>query len=194
MSTEKTYKVNKIFYSIQGEGARVGTPQVFVRFSGCNLHCSFCDTDHASSYKEMTAHEIVQECKRIGNKCASVSLCGGEPTLQLDSWLIAEFKRYGWFISIETNGLLPVPDGVDYVVCSPKTAKIAPEHIDELRYVVKAGDPMPVPHKFARHYFLSPCFDGERPNKDNIAHCLSLVSQHPSWRLGMQWHKFIGIE
>ncbi|MCM1221281.1 MAG: 7-carboxy-7-deazaguanine synthase QueE, partial [Lachnospiraceae bacterium] len=43
MNTEKRYKVNKIFYSIQGEGARVGTPQVFVRFSGCNLHCSFCD-------------------------------------------------------------------------------------------------------------------------------------------------------
>lgn len=193
MNTEKTYKINRIFYSIQGEGARVGTPQVFVRFSGCNLHCGFCDTDH-SSYTEMTAKEIILECRRVGNRCASVSLCGGEPTLQLDAFLIAEFKRYGFFISIETNGLLPVPDGVDYVVCSPKTAKIAPDKIDELRYVVKAGDPMPVPHVFARHYFLSPCFDGEQPNKENIAHCIALVQEHPSFRLGMQWHKFIGIE
>lgn len=193
MNTKKLYKINKIFYSIQGEGARVGTPQVFVRFSGCNLHCSFCDTDH-SSYRKMTAQDIVDECRRIGRHCASVSLCGGEPTLQLDALLVATFKRYGFFISIETNGLLPVPAGVDYVVCSPKTAKILPDNIDELRYVVKAGDPMPVPHKHARHYFLSPCFDGEQPNIDNIAHCIALVQQHPEWRLGMQWHKFIGIE
>jgi organic radical activating enzyme len=190
---EKKYRVNKIFYSIQGEGARVGTPQVFVRFSGCNLHCSFCDTDH-SSYREMTASEIVAECRRLGNGCASVSMCGGEPTLQLDAYLIAEFKRYGWFISIETNGLLPVPAGVDYVVCSPKTPKIAPDSINELRYVVKAGDKLPVPHKHADHYFLSPCFDGEQANAANIAHCIKLVQDNPEWRLGMQWHKFVGIE
>lgn len=194
MNTQKLYKVNKIFYSIQGEGARVGTPQVFVRFSGCNLHCSFCDTDHASSYKEMTAAEIVAECRAIGNHCASVSLCGGEPTLQADAYLIAEFKRYGFFISIETNGLLPVPAGVDYIVCSPKTPKIAPDNIAELRYVVRAGDKIPVPHKHAKHLFLSPCFDGEQPNIDNIKHCIQLVQQYPEWRLGMQWHKFIGIE
>lgn len=190
---EKKYRVNKIFYSIQGEGARVGTPQVFVRFSGCNLHCSFCDTDH-SSYREMTASEIVAECRRLGNGCASVSMCGGEPTLQLDAYLIAEFKRYGWFISIETNGLLHVPAGVDYVVCSPKTPKIAPDSINELRYVVKAGDKLPVPHKHADHYFLSPCFDGEQANAANIAHCIKLVQDNPEWRLGMQWHKFVGIE
>lgn len=190
---EKKYRVNKIFYSIQGEGARVGTPQVFVRFSGCNLHCSFCDTDH-SSYREMTASEIVAECRRLGNGCASVSMCGGEPTLQLDAYLIAEFKRYGWFISIETNGLLPVPAGVDYVVCSPKTPKIAPDSINELRYVVKAGDPLPTPNKVAHHYFLSPCFDGEQANKANIAHCIKLVQENPEWRLGLQWHKFVGIE
>ena len=190
---EKKYRVNKIFYSIQGEGARVGTPQVFVRFSGCNLHCSFCDTDH-SSYREMTASKIVAECRRMGNGCASVSMCGGEPTLQLDAYLIAEFKRYGWFISIETNGLLPVPAGVDYEVCSPKTPKIAPDSINELRYVVKAGDKLPVPHKHADHYFLSPCFDGEQANAANIAHCIKLVQDNPEWRLGMQWHKFVGIE
>ena len=142
----------------------------------------------------MTASEIVAECRRLGNGCASVSMCGGEPTLQLDAYLIAEFKRYGWFISIETNGLLPVPAGVDYVVCSPKTPKIAPDSINELRYVVKAGDPMPTPNKVAQHYFLSPCFDGEQANKANIAHCIKMVQENPEWRLGMQWHKFVGIE
>lgn len=194
MNTIQKYKINKIFYSIQGEGARVGKPMVFVRFSGCNLRCSFCDTQH-ESHTLMSAQQIVQECRRVGGgDCYSVSLCGGEPTLQLDSYLIAEFKRYGFNIGIETNGLLPVPAGVDYVVCSPKTPKIAPDSIDELRYVVKAGDPLPVPHKHARHLYLSPCFDGEQPNIDNIHHCIKLVKEHPEWRLGMQWHKFIGIE
>lgn len=193
MNREKKYLINNIFYSIQGEGARVGTPQVFVRFSGCNLKCSFCDTDH-SDFVLMSAKEIVAECERVGGGCTSVSLCGGEPTLQLDSVLVAEFKRHGWFISIETNGLLPVQAGVDYIVCSPKTAKITPDHINELRYVIKAGDPIPVPHKHAEHLFLSPCFDGEEKNMDNIAYCIALVRQYPEWRLGMQWHKFIGVE
>jgi organic radical activating enzyme len=121
-------------------------------------------------------------------------MCGGEPTLQLDSELIAEFKRNGWYISIETNGLRKVPDGIDYIVCSPKTSTIAPDNIDELRYVTKVGDAIPTPCKKAKHYFLSPCFDGEKVVPENVQYCLKLVAENPKWRFGAQWHKFIGVE
>ena len=60
-------RVNEIFYSLQGEGHFAGTPAVFIRFSGCNLRCSFCDTDH-SSFSEMTEEEIVAEAKRFPAK------------------------------------------------------------------------------------------------------------------------------
>ena len=53
-------KINEIFYSIQGEGYRTGTPAVFVRFSGCNLKCPFCDTQHSSG-REMSDEEIIKE-------------------------------------------------------------------------------------------------------------------------------------
>ena len=187
----KKYKINLIFYSIQGEGMRVGSPQVFVRFSGCNLKCWFCDTRHEEGVL-MTAEEIVKKCEQVGGNCRNVSFCGGEPTLQLDEELIKAFD--GWYKSIETNGLKPVPAGVDYIVCSPKTKIIAPDNIDELRYVIKAGDKIPQPCKTAKRYYLSPCFDEDNPVRENITHCIELVREHPQWNLGMQWHKFIGVE
>ena len=58
-------KVNKIFYSIQGEGARVGIPMIFIRLSGCNLKCSFCDTDH-KIYKMMSISEIKKKIHWMG--------------------------------------------------------------------------------------------------------------------------------
>lgn len=188
---QKIYRINKIFFSIQGEGKRVGTPQVFVRFSGCNMKCPFCDTDH-EPFDEMTAEQIVQTCLSIAGNCRSVSFCGGEPTLQLDEELIKAFD--GWYKSIETNGTHKVPQGIDYIVCSPKTSRIEPDNIDELRFVIKAGDPLPTPCKTAKRMCLSPCFDGDRLVKENLYHCIRLVQENPSWLLSLQWHKFIGIE
>ncbi len=61
MSATKTYRINEIFYSLQGEGYYTGTPAVFLRFSGCNRKCSFCDTDHSGG-SSMTADEIAEAC------------------------------------------------------------------------------------------------------------------------------------
>lgn len=60
----KTYKINEIFYTLQGEGFYTGTPSLFIRFSGCNLQCPFCDTSH-QSFHETTLDEIISRQKRI---------------------------------------------------------------------------------------------------------------------------------
>ena len=66
------YRINEIFYSLQGEGYHTGTPAVFVRFSGCNLRCPFCDTDFAD-YKEMSAEEIVAAVKELNPKLSTLN-------------------------------------------------------------------------------------------------------------------------
>ena len=131
-----SYRVNEIFYSIQGEGAFAGTPAVFVRFSGCNLACPWCDTDH-SHFAEMTRDELENAVRALltGRDGAIIVLTGGEPALQLhdDEPLFREFKNR---VCIETNGTLPVPDWVDWVTVSPKNelSAIVPL-FDELKFV-----------------------------------------------------------
>ena len=78
-------KVNEIFYSLQGEGYHAGTAAVFVRLSGCNLHCPFCDTQHESG-TEMTDEEIVEAVKPYPARL--VVITGGEPSLQLTKSLV----------------------------------------------------------------------------------------------------------
>ena len=79
------YRVNEIFYSLQGEGGNTGTPAVFVRFSGCNLSCYFCDTDF-SSYTQMSVEDIVSAVSAYPARL--VVLTGGEPALQVDKQLV----------------------------------------------------------------------------------------------------------
>ena len=74
-------KINEIFYSLQGEGFHTGTPAVFVRFSGCNLRCSFCDTRHEEGVM-MTDEEIVEKVSSFPARM--VILTGGEPSLWID--------------------------------------------------------------------------------------------------------------
>ena len=85
------YRVNEIFYTLQGEGCHSGIPAVFVRFSGCNLRCPWCDTEF-SDYTEMTAEEIVAEALSLydipNERRRMVVLTGGEPSLQVDDALV----------------------------------------------------------------------------------------------------------
>lgn len=85
------YRINEIFYSLQGEGRNTGRATVFVRFSGCNLRCPFCDTDF-KEYTEMTADEIL-ETIRPWKRCGFVVLTGGEPSLQTDDDLVEALHR-----------------------------------------------------------------------------------------------------
>lgn len=189
-----SYRVNEIFYSIQGEGAFAGTPAVFVRFSGCNLACPWCDTDH-SHFAEMTRDELENAVRVLltGRDGAIIVLTGGEPALQLrdDEPL---FQGFGCRICIETNGTLPVPDWVDWVTVSPKNelSAIVPL-FDELKFVF---EPEHIP------YYLSMqdvgCIKSIQPlaRKDgttNLAEALEFVLAHPRFKLSVQLHKIIGV-
>ena len=84
MPQPPTLKIVEIFPSIQGEGLRQGEPTVFIRLSGCNLKCSFCDTKYAwKGGREFTAGEILDEVRKIRRRFPAswVSLTGGEPLL-----------------------------------------------------------------------------------------------------------------
>lgn len=117
------YKVNEIFFTLQGEGAHSGIPAVFVRFSGCNLRCPWCDTEF-HEFQEMSAEQIVSTMLDLydtpNERRKMCVLTGGEPSLQVDKPLIDALHKAGFYICIETNGTHPLPEGIDWITCSPK--------------------------------------------------------------------------
>ncbi len=182
----KTYKVNEIFYSLQGEGFFTGTAAVFLRFSGCNRRCPFCDTDFADGC-DMTADEIVAAVSAYPAR--HIVITGGEPTLQLDCDLVRALKAERFFIQIETNGSNPVPTGVDWVTCSPKDAPWRIDRIDELKVVYQGQDVESLTQLLpAPRLFLQPC------SGQNIRETIDYILTHPHWRLSLQTHKLINIQ
>ena len=106
----------EIFSSFQGEGLLIGERQIFVRFAGCNLNCSYCDTNDSKSEKSgtlMTPDEVTEEInKLITPDCKTISFTGGEPSLYPD--FISEVsKKFNLNIMLETNGTLP--DNIDLI-------------------------------------------------------------------------------
>lgn len=107
------FKVAEHFISINGEGQRAGELALFVRFVGCNLSCSWCDTKWANSpnapFTEMSAQEICNLAKSSGVK--NVTITGGEPLLQQNiTSLIIALAKQGSSVEIETNGSVPLPE------------------------------------------------------------------------------------
>ncbi|MCC6415927.1 MAG: 7-carboxy-7-deazaguanine synthase QueE [Opitutaceae bacterium] len=128
--------ISEIFHSLQGEGVLVGVPSVFVRTSGCNLRCNWCDTPYASwqpEGKQMPVAEIVAEVNRHA-PTRHVVLTGGEPMLARElPELAAELRQTGWHITIETAGTI-APGGIacDLASISPKLTNSAPDaRLDE---------------------------------------------------------------
>ncbi|MCD7978939.1 MAG: 7-carboxy-7-deazaguanine synthase QueE [Tannerellaceae bacterium] len=179
-------KINEIFYSIQGEGYFTGTPAVFIRFSGCNLQCDFCDTEHQDGVF-MSDEEILSEVQKY--PATHLVFTGGEPGLQLTAGLIRDCKQKGRFIQIETNGSILLPEGIDWITCSPKPGKEAViMRPDELK-VVYTGQDMSEYDKFiAKVYCLQPC------SCRNTEEVIKYIRHHPKWRLSLQTHKLLGIQ
>lgn len=198
-------EVNEIFYSLQGEGAFAGTPVVFVRFSGCNLNCPFCDTNHSFSVA-MTDEEIADA---VGAYPAHrVVFTGGEPSLQLSAGLVEILHERGYSIAVETNGTRELPPGIDWVTLSPKfgmcggadleEGAVKISHADEIKVVDVGQDLEPYFNMACRDsstlMFLQPCYVMDEVEREaNLKRTMRRVLSDPRWRLSLQIHRVLCI-
>lgn len=213
-----TYTVKEMFYTLQGEGAQAGRAAVFCRFAGCNLWtgreedratavCKFCDTDFVGTdglgggkFKEAAA--LAQAIANTFKGDPSLGLpyvvfTGGEPTLQLDCALIDAVHAQGFEIAIETNGTLPVPEGVDWICVSPKFgSELVQTSGHELKVVVpQVGQNLDALGQLAfDHYFVQAMDDADPVKKaQNMQVAIQTCLNKPQWRLSVQTHKVIGM-
>lgn len=210
-----TYSVKEIFYTLQGEGGQAGTPAVFCRFAGCNLWtgreqdrpnaiCQFCDTDFVGTdgtlggkfaTADALAERILSQWPADDSLHRMVVLTGGEPLLQVDPALIAALHARGFRISVESNGTVAAPEGIDWLCISPKAGA---DWIQRSGQELKLVWPQPTFDLAAieastdfQHYFLQPMDNAQQSG--NIAACIEQCMQRPGWRLSLQTHKLTGI-
>lgn len=182
-------KINEIFYSLQGEGYWTGTPMVFVRFSGCNLRCSFCDTLH-EAYEEMSENEIVEAVSQY--PAERICLTGGEPSLQATASFVDRLHEEGYIVHMETNGSQPVPENIDWLTLSPKEGCVL-EKCDELKLLFPC-DPTEYLSIETSHRFLQPITTADPEESEaNTLEAIDYVKANPWFRLSLQTHKYLNI-
>ncbi|AZP13829.1 7-carboxy-7-deazaguanine synthase [Undibacterium parvum] len=209
-----TYSIKESFYTLQGEGNHAGRPAVFCRFTGCNLWsgreedrssavCQFCDTDFVGVNGEgggkfKTALALAERINSLWPtsypQTKYVVFTGGEPLLQLDANLIKAMHQFGFEIAIETNGTLPVPEGVDWVCVSPKMgSKLVVLKGSELKVVIpQLGQPMSEYASLDFEHFFVQAMDGPL-QADNLRLAIDYCKAHPQWKLSVQTHKLLQI-
>ena len=207
------YAVKEIFLTLQGEGANIGRAAVFCRFAGCNLWsgqekdravatCRFCDTDFVGadgpgggSFVDADAlAAAIEKAWTSGKENRFVVFTGGEPLLQLDKVLTRVVHTRGFEISVETNGTLPPPHGVDWLCVSPKAgAPLVAMSGSELKLVFPQRGLMPeeLSGLAFSHFWLQPMHGSDLA--ENTAAAIAYCLDHPRWRLSLQTHKFIGM-
>lgn len=195
-------KVNEIFCSLQGEGAHAGEPSIFVRFSGCNLKCGFCDTLHETG-EMMDVEEIIRHISQY--QANRIVLTGGEPALHIDYNFVRHIKEAtGKQVAIETNGTMPLPDNIDWITVSPKVGIAVPElpvvvkKADEIK-VVDMGQPLDeyfsLPCRGENTLmYLQPCYvDDQEQFAHNRRETAFRVMKNPGWRISVQLHRYLDV-
>ena len=180
---------------------------MFIRFAGCNLRCSFCDTEF-ESYREMSNEEILAEVEALRPQTSDLRpllvLTGGEPTLQVDETFVDFLHQHGYEVAMESNGTRPAPKNLDWLTVSPKESgqwkvdggKRLP---DEIKVVFDEHTAENLSSLHTLHpsqlLYLQPCDTGDAVrNKVITQACVEYIKAHPQWRLSLQIHKLIDIE
>lgn len=208
-----TLEVKHLFPTLQGEGPYVGQPSVFIRLGGCNLACTFCDTDF-EDYTPMPLADILARTKELslakGQRVRDlVVITGGEPFRQNIAPLCEALLAEKFRVQIETNGTLyrSLPDAVD-IVCSPKNTGqgyfpvredllsrvnafkfIISRHDAKYNHVADVGQ-----GRYHTPVYVQPMdeYDAVR-NAENLALAKELAMTY-GYRLSLQTHKLLGIE
>jgi 7-carboxy-7-deazaguanine synthase len=204
-------KVNEIFYSIQGESSYVGWPCTFIRLTGCNLRCSYCDTTYA--YSEAAYLSISEIALKVSSfKCPLVEVTGGEPLIQKETTsLISELLVKGYNVLLETNGTQDIskvdPRCVRIVdIKCPSSGQAQKNDVgnlkrltekDEIKFVIGSKEDfeyakgmlglIPKPVRTRRHIHFSPVFG--KMELEKLAKWI--LNDHLEVRLQVQLHKII---
>jgi len=205
-----SFHIHRIFSSLQGEGRNVGRPATFVRFSGCNLACQWCDT-HKDERMTLTEDQIVDKVLEHSNR--SVIITGGEPTIQRDlDVLVRALKGAGLWVALETNGVRApsCAELFDYIAVSPKPNyssrymdNVMLRKANEVRIVAVTDEIVAFCKTMrlrieANDYYISPLETDGRIHYRRAMRLLAKVNKvmsgaMPPWSLSIQMHKVIGI-
>lgn len=204
----RTFRVNEIFLSLQGEGANAGQAAVFIRLSGCNLRCPFCDTDF-SGHIVMDVPTVIGQVKEACDGYPLPSWCvitGGEPSLHPILALIEPLHELGMKVAVETNGTRELPSAIDFVTVSPKFPFVEKEqHADvvlkranEVKVVMTEDISVETIRGYeaikASHYFIQPCDTGDTAkNKAIMQRAVEFIKYHPNWKLSLQQQKILNV-
>lgn len=197
--------VIEMFDSIQGEGSWIGRPVTFIRLAGCNLNCSWCDTDWSLENSwTMTVQEIYDRLN-----WRDVVITGGEPLIH-NLWpLLKAIKlpedKIGFSsrqVAIETNGTQNTAQYlgyIDWIVCSPKPPKYYTHPLcvfDELKYVVdEKWDPSLIPDIWLKEHAGKIWLQPEASQmKERWKDCYKYAQETPGLRVGLQLHKLMEVQ
>lgn len=195
------YNLSELFPSRQGEGANTGRPAVFIRLSGCNLACPWCDTDHRTR-RQVGLETLLEEVTSFG--IGSIILTGGEPLVH-PHWeaLVRALRARNLWVALETNATVPLtPDQhalFNYIAASPKTKAFALRQANELRLVadgtLSAQSCRDIAARLqAQRHYISPCWRNGRFAWNEALELLAeLNSDRPLWSLSVQVHKLAGF-
>ncbi len=174
------YKVNEIFKSLQGEGGNQGKEVVFIRLSGCNKKCEWCDTDH-ENYIEYITEEIIKKVNKYGIK--SVIITGGEPLIHNLNPLLKGLKNENYWIGIESNGSIEFGENaelIDYITISPK-GEVNNKKANEIRIVndnLDIGKLLRYEKEIeAENYYISPLEINGRMNIKETMEILGKINE-----------------
>jgi len=193
------YPVNEMFLSIQGEGYWTGKAMQFIRLSGCNQDCTFCDTDH-KDYQEMHYGEIID---KIHSHTNTICITGGEPTIHDLVPLTEALKRIPVQVHMETNGTCEINyDFMDWVTWSPKTNFYSETayDADEVKFLIGVEMPdweglidgiTPLLNINTEKFVMPIMGDNERVN---MQLAVKYVLRNPEFRLTVQQHKLVGYK